>query len=174
MDQDFERPNTVSRPELLAGGSDQTFRKMIYDMDHLSHLIQDTRRNISQSFGLTAPEFNAVMGIAVLQEQTGVTVSDLAKHLHVAGPFVTQQANLLVKKGLVQKRPNPNDKRSTMLVLTKEGRALFNDLAPRLCQLNDRIFATLSAEDFAAFSDLLDRVTRGWTQTNLIAEAGAL
>ena len=174
MSDDFERPNTVSRPELLENGSDEKFRRMIYDMDHLSHLIQDTRRNISQSLGVTPPEYNAIMGIAVLQGDSGVTVGDLARHLHVAGPFATQQANLLVKKGLVVKTPNPNDKRSTLLALSDEGRDLFNRLAPNLCRLNDRIFATLSAGDFEVFSDLLERITKGWTQTNLIVDAGAL
>ncbi len=173
-DPQFTRPNTVSRPELLQDGSDFQFRQMIYDMDHLAHLIQDTRRNISQSLDLSPPEFNALMGVALLQGDLGVTVGDLAKHLRVAGPFATQQANLLNKRGLLVKKPNPADKRSTLLALSDKGQALFQELAPRLQRLNDRIFASLSHEDFVFFCDLLQRITAGWTQTNLIMEAEEL
>lgn len=173
-DPRFSRPNTVSRPDLLVESSDYQFRQMIYDMDHLSHLIQDTRRNISQTLDLSPPEFNALMGIALLQGEQGVSVGDLARHLRVAGPFATQQANLLNKRGLVVKTPNPKDKRSTLLNLSPEGEAMFLDLAPRLQRLNDRIFASLSREDFLFFCDLLQRITAGWTQTNLILEAEEL
>lgn len=170
----FERPNTVSRPDLLVDGSDFKFRQMIYEMDHLSHLIQDTRRNISQSLNLSPPEFNALMGIAQLQGDIGVSVGDLARHLRVAGPFATQQANHLQKRGLVSKTANPKDKRSTLLKLTDAGEVMFRDLAPTLQRLNDRIFSGLSRDDFHQFCTLLERVASGWTQTQLSFEAETL
>ena len=170
-DQDFKRPNTVSRPELLVDGSDLQFRQMIYEMDHLSHLIQETRRNISQAIDLSPPEFNALMGIAQLQGERGVSVGDLARHLRVAGPFATQQANSLSKRGLVSKSPNPADGRSTLLELTCDGRKMMQDLAPGLQRLNDRIFASLDREDFHKFCQLLRMVADGWNDNSLkIAE----
>ena len=165
-DQDFKRPNTASRPELLVDGSDFQFRQMIYEMDHLSHLIQETRRNISQAIDLSPPEFNALMGVAQLQGERGVSVGDLARHLRVAGPFATQQANLLSGRGLVSKSPNPADRRSTLLELTCDGRKMMQDLAPRLQHLNDRIFASLDRENFHKFCQLLRMVADGWQDTS--------
>ncbi len=171
---EFERPNTITRPELLVDGSDFKFRQMIYDMDHLVHLIQDTRRNISQTLDLSPPEFNALMGIAQLQGQQGVSVGDLARHLHVAGPFATQQANLLKKRNLVAKKHNPSDRRSTLLTLTEEGEEMFRKLAPKLQKLNNRIFANLDEADFHRFCGLLQSIASGWTQTQLSYEAETL
>jgi len=171
---DFERPNTITRPEMLVDGSDLTFRQMISDMDHLVHLIQDTRRNISQTLDLSPPEFNALMGIAQLQGQQGVSVGDLARHLRVAGPFATQQANQLKKRNLVSKTPNPSDRRSTLLRLTDEGEAMFRDLAPKMQKLNNRIFSNLNEADFHRFCDLLQSIASGWTQTQISFEAETL
>ncbi|MFF2879040.1 MarR family winged helix-turn-helix transcriptional regulator [Gottfriedia sp. NPDC057991] len=37
----------------------------------------------------------------------------------------------LEKKGLVERQPNPNDRRASNVVLTEEGRTLFDEVFPK-------------------------------------------
>ncbi|GHA48770.1 hypothetical protein GCM10008927_12380 [Amylibacter ulvae] len=54
---------------------------------------------------------------------TGGTVSELSKFLGVTAGPASRAAHTLVKRGLLEARKNPDDKRSTFFCLTANGRA---------------------------------------------------
>ena len=53
----------------------------------------------------------------------------LARELNVADPTVSDAIAALLRKGLIQRRPDPSDGRRHDLVLTAEGRRVAGDLA---------------------------------------------
>ncbi|MBX5488458.1 MAG: winged helix-turn-helix transcriptional regulator [Mycolicibacterium hassiacum] len=55
--------------------------------------------------------------------------SALARELNVADPTVSDAIAALIRKGLVQRRTDPRDRRRQDLELTREGRAVAADLA---------------------------------------------
>ena len=51
------------------------------------------------------------------------SVSDLAELGHVSPPTISRKLDILVDKGLVSRRRDPNDRRSVLLDVTEEGRS---------------------------------------------------
>lgn len=154
--------NTVSRSALLENGSDHRFRKLLYDLDHLSSLLSNARGRIAAEIDLTSPQYNILMLIAQKQEDIGVSVSRVARLLHVSGPFVTSQSNILVKKGLVEKVPNPEDGRSILLRLTQEGYESIQHLTPSLRDFNDKVFDNLTKKQFVSMLESVDALIENW------------
>ena len=60
--------------------------------------------------------------------------------------FVTIEIGNLVKKNIVEKRPNPDDRRSMFLGLTRKGRSLLRELAAVMRKGNDIHFRSLTEE----------------------------
>ena len=54
--------------------------------------------------------------------EAGVRSSELAHHLHIAPRSATEVVDALEAKGLVQRSPDPSDRRATLVSLTPRGR----------------------------------------------------
>jgi MarR family transcriptional regulator, organic hydroperoxide resistance regulator len=151
---------TTSRPEFLdPDGGDRTFRAMVYDLLAVGARMQDVRDHLAAEIGVTGPQYAILMAIFHLQEDVGgAGVRAVGRRLHVSGPFVTAQANHLVEKGLVEKRPNPRDGRGVLLCLTDEGSHRISNAAPVIQDANDGFFAALSKVDFLVLGDMVARL----------------
>jgi DNA-binding MarR family transcriptional regulator len=155
---------TVSRIELLQDGSDSAFRQLIQDMLSTSARLQAIRDKFGAIAGISGQQYSMMITIAHMQTRDEpVTVSGLSARLHVSGTFVTAEAQKLVSRGLIQKAPNPVDRRSVVLTLTEAGAALMRSVRDIVRDANDEIFRGLSADDFqvllrlmAGFVDSLD------------------
>lgn len=139
---------TVSRPELLADGSDLCFRQLIHDTLAFASRVQEIRNRLGQTIGLTGTAFTILIAIQYLQNREGVGVNQLADHLHLSGAFVTIEVNKLVRDDLVQKRTHPTDRRRVLLTLTEKAEKLLKSLLPVQRPVNDVLFANLSEQDF--------------------------
>lgn len=76
------------------------------------------RAVFAASVGLSPVEFNALMHIAQVDD---LTPKALAVHLDITTGAVTAMTDRLVGAGLVERRPNPDDRRSLLLGLTEMG-----------------------------------------------------
>lgn len=153
---------TISNDAFLVGGSDVAFRKMLYDVGHMKTLLEESRSRIAASHGLTSPQYNVLMSISEKQGDNGVTVKDIAEHLHVSGPFITSQVQQLENKGLVIRRKNPDDGRSVLLKLSQEGAKLRAQLLPRLREFNNLLFGKIPREDFEGLCRSIIKVIDNW------------
>ena len=64
----------------------------------------------------------------------------------------------LMKRGLVDTRPDKTDARRLLVGLTKKGTQLFRALAPRAIEITEATLAPLNAEERAALTKLLDKL----------------
>lgn len=85
----------------------------------------------------------------------GVRASELAQHLRIAPRSVTEVVDGLEAKGLVQRRPDPTDRRALRVVLTEQGRALTRELRATKGAESQRVFGRLSARDRAELARIL-------------------
>lgn len=86
---------------------------------------------------LTAPQFLALRAIG----GSPVTGSELARRTGVSGPAVSQLLAGLASAGLLERRPDPGDRRHQRLALTAEGERVY-DSAQAL--LRDRVASLLA------------------------------
>jgi DNA-binding MarR family transcriptional regulator len=166
-DGKFQLAPSTSKPELLdeGGDSDHKFRQFLYDFSVLATQLEAARSYLATHVGVTSPQYNILMIIARKQGDQGVSVSDVARFLHVTGAFITAEVRKLENIGLVEKRPNPNDARSTLLRLSAEGEARIRDVEPERLFVNDNLFQNLSGEDFQHLSTTLSSLLDDFANT---------
>lgn len=152
---------TVSRPELLAKGSDQLFRQVIHDALGFSVRLQEIRNQLGAVIGLSGPAFSILIAIDHLSSEGEVGISRISDHLHLSGAFVTLEVNKLVKAGFVNKETHPEDGRRVILTVTKIARAKLTELAETQRPVNDTIFGSLDAEEFRAFAKIIRSLVGG-------------
>ena len=172
----FAMPPTVSKPELLDdnGTSDRRFRQFLYDFSVLAAHLEFTRAYLASQLGLSSPQYNIVMIIAQYQGEGGISVSDVAQHLHVTTAFITSEVGKLEQAGLVEKRQNPNDGRGVLLRITAAAESQVLQIGPKRLLINDHLFRTLSGDDFRqlaqSVASLIDDFTRTTTMLEVMAQ----
>lgn len=113
-------------------------------------------------FGLRISEWRL---IAVLAEDGAMSQQALCGRTRMDKVTVSRAAIALVDRGVVARAANPDDQRSHLLTLTPDGWALYEQIAPKALELQQRIFADIDSEELERFHAMLER---------LEAAAGAL
>jgi len=83
-------------------------------------------------------------------------MTDLADGVVYSRSGLTYQAGLLEQRGLVMRRPSPDDERSTVVTITEAGSALLEQVFPGHLEVLDRVlFAPLTEAQVASLADAL-------------------
>lgn len=97
-----------------------------------SSLVSDISRSIKDDLAHTVLHAHTIFEIyilAALYKQDGQRPMDLAQAINMAATSLTPTLDRLEGAGLVERRVNPNDRRSVLIHLTNDGRALKNAIA---------------------------------------------
>ncbi|WP_054531746.1 MarR family transcriptional regulator [Erythrobacter sp. SG61-1L] len=90
---------------------------------------------------------------------------DIAKRLRIEGPTLTRMLDSLEKDGLVERLPDPNDRRTKLLRLTPEGEAVLKDVFAIADEWRFRLLDGFSPEETdqatAYCGELVKRLDRG-------------
>jgi MarR family transcriptional regulator, organic hydroperoxide resistance regulator len=148
------RPLSVSRPELLIGGSDRTFRQFLHAFMVFARRLEAIRDVLARAIGVTAPQYEILSHLRQSAPGDGITVGELAERLHCTGAFSTTEVGKLVALGLVIKRRDPGDARKVRVSPTPRCEQRFRSIAPLQRRLNDALFASITAEQFSVLSEL--------------------
>ena len=104
-------------------------------------------------FGLTSPQyfvFNALwMG-------DGVTVGELGERVSLDSSTLTGIIDRMERNGYVERRPNPDDRRSVLVFLTTKAR----ELGPRILEFADELDINLRQPFSQEEMDTFERVLR--------------
>lgn len=104
-------------------------------------------------FGLTPPQyfvFNALwMG-------DGISVGELGKLVSLDSSTLTGIIDRMERSGYVERRPNPDDRRSVLVFLTPKAR----ELGPRMLEFADELDVTLRQPFSQEEMDTFERVLR--------------
>jgi DNA-binding MarR family transcriptional regulator len=98
------------------------------------------------------PALRALAGGRLLSQ------TELAQAARVEQPSMAETVTRMVRDGVVQREPNPNDKRGTLISLTRRSRARFPKAKAALVEGDREATAGLSDEEQALLRHLLQRV----------------
>lgn len=141
-------PRTVTRDVLLIDGTDEAFRKLLFQITSVASRIEQMRARFAKHLGITSPQYNVLLYLAQHQKTSGLTVNEVARALHVSGPHVTKETKALIAHGYLTKSDNPDDGRSVLLRTTPSCDQALQRLAPVLQAVNDTLFASIDEKDF--------------------------
>jgi len=104
--------------------------QVIVALRRITRAIDLHSRGLMQQFGLTAPQLASLQAIERLQPITG---GALAKSIHLSQATLTGILTRLEGRGLVSRERSDSDRRTVVVELTDEGRAVLGS-APSLLQ----------------------------------------
>ena len=96
--------------------------------------------------------------LATISENPGVNQTMLGQSLGIQRANLVPLVNELKGRGLIERRPAPNDRRAFALHLSKAGQGLLDEAVRRVRVHEERILSGLSAEERRTLLDLLARI----------------
>lgn len=98
--------------------------------------------------------------IYYLMENGPMRLSELARRTETDPGILTRQVNAIEAQGIVERRPDPNDRRASLVHMSTKGRRL----AQRLREVQDEVLggqlAKWSASELERAADLMERLIR--------------
>lgn len=126
----------------------------------------DLRRRLRAEFGETLPRFDVMAALA--RAKTGMTMTEVSRHLMVSNGNVTGIIDRLVTEGLVVRISDAQDRRATLVRLTAKGLRHFARMAQAHEGWVNDILARFSREqtlDLIGSLDALTAAARSGDQT---------
>ncbi|MFP6712754.1 MAG: winged helix DNA-binding protein [Rhodospirillales bacterium] len=165
---------TITRPEFLSEDSDEKFRSFIYSLLISSVQMEKLREQIGGLIGVNGIQYHILTVIAekTLKDplQGQITVGDVARTLQAGATHITMETGKLAKRGLLEKTPNPEDRRSILLTLSDKGRAALRSLAPSRQEINNTIFDGFNKDEFERFHKLISKMVGTTSKAIVVAD----
>lgn len=131
-------------------------RFLPYRLSFTSNLVSDAVADTYKAlFGLTIPEWRLV---ALIAEREGITQQEIGSLSRMDKVTVSRAAIALADRGLIERRPNPVDKRSQLLALSEAGTKLYESVAPKALEMERAVFGRFSDAELEAFTEMLRRI----------------
>ncbi|MFG1606858.1 MarR family winged helix-turn-helix transcriptional regulator [Actinoplanes sp. NPDC049265] len=125
--------------------------------------LRSRTRDALEPWAITPSQSRA---LSVLLGDEQHRLSDLAERLRIAPRSATEVVDHLERSGLVERRPDPADRRATLIVLTGRGRAAADDIrAARIIEA-DRFFGRLEPADRTELARILHLLQEGEQAAN--------
>ncbi|WP_161634084.1 MarR family winged helix-turn-helix transcriptional regulator [Sulfitobacter noctilucae] len=96
--------------------------------------------------------------LALVKARAPTRAGDIADLLVMDKSQTSRVVKTLLTKGLVQDRPDTEDGRAHVLELTEKGEALYEPVFEKVLKSNERVLATLTAEEVRMLDSVLDKL----------------
>lgn len=118
--------------------------------------IRDLNRAL-QSFGMRSRHYTVLV---ISAESTGRSQRGLSELLGIDPSAVVAIVDDLVRDGLVQRDPDPDDRRARLIVATDAGRARVTEARALADAVDDELLSELDTREREVLLDLLRRITK--------------
>lgn len=131
------------------GGLERYFGFLLHDVARLLRVEYDRR---VKPFGLTRSQWWV---LAHLHKEDGVTQSELADVLEVGGVTLCRLLDKLEARGLIERRPDPNDRRAKRVFMTTRSGIEMDGMIRTGHDMNQEALAHLDPAQREQFIDML-------------------
>lgn len=118
-----------------------------------NQVFQDEMKRIGAD--VTSVQFASMQAIELHGE---MEQSQIAQSIHYDKATIGGVIDRLEKRGWVERKANPKDRRAKLVTLTREGRKALEEITPVVKALQDQVVANLSDEERALFIKLAQKV----------------
>jgi DNA-binding MarR family transcriptional regulator len=139
--------------------------RMEHPMDrqrNFGFLLKDLTRRYVQRFEQRASELSLTLpqckALVRLEKNEGASQARLAELADVEPMAMVRILDRMEADGLLERRPDPNDRRARCLFLTSKAKALLDDIWHLGDLTRAELFAGVSRPEREAFLDVLERI----------------
>jgi DNA-binding MarR family transcriptional regulator len=123
----------------------------------VAHQLRHLRRETLAPWDI-APSHSRALG--VLTRHGAMRLSELSDRLHIAPRSTTEVVDGLQDRGLVERRPDPQDRRATLVALTDEGTRVGQAIRASRDAEAEAYFSVLSEAERTDLTDILRKLRR--------------
>jgi DNA-binding MarR family transcriptional regulator len=142
--------DATGRPD--APGSDETLSEAFRSV---ARQLRETSQEALAPWDITPSHLRA---LRVLMRHGAMRLSELSDHLHIAPRSATEVVDALETRGLVQRRPDPGDRRATLVEMTEQGAGVLDAISAARGTEAQRAFDRLSPADRAHLARILRKL----------------
>ena len=124
-----------------------------------------------ERYGLDIPGWRVLATLGFRKEPCSAQYVAECTRTHKS--TISRAVTALLQRGFIERVENENDRREFRLRLTRKGRALYEELFPRLLQREEEILACFSAQERRDFAVLLAKLEAGLSLIQTSEEADA-
>ena len=128
----------------------------------LGFLLSDATRTMTRTFSARIGAHGVGIGIfqflRILWEEDGLTQSQLASRTRMREPSAADALYDLERRGLVRRVADRNDRRKVCVLLTAQGRKLYDLVMPDIAATNGIMLAGFSAAEQELLKSMLRRI----------------
>ena len=122
---------------------------------HVAFIIKKRGRDILVDFGITTPQFNALL---VLRDNPNITMGDLCEKLFLACSTATDLIDRMEKNGLLERSRDKQDRRVIRLSISDKGRQVISEVIEARRRYVASILGKLTAEEIEQLGNSLDKL----------------
>jgi DNA-binding MarR family transcriptional regulator len=122
-------------------------------------------------YGLDIPEWRVLATLGFRREPCSAQYVADCTRTHKS--TVSRAVTALMRRRLVERVENADDRREYRLRMTRKGKTLYEELIPRLLRREQEILSCLSAQERRDFARLLGKIERSLDLVQTSAEADA-
>ena len=119
------------------------------------------RNAMNEWAGLNATDMEC---LRLLSQKGTATPTELAKHTGLTSGATTAMLDRLEKAGLIERRPNPNDRRGTLIAPEKSSNAKMAGWFASARKAQDALMSTYSESELEVIADVFERFARLWDE----------
>lgn len=128
-----------------------------YRLSILAQIVSESlHRLYAGPFGLTVTQWRVM---AALGRFAPLTASDVGQRIVMDKVAVSRAVAGLMKRGLVERATDRQDRRRASLELSAQGRTMHARIVPIALDYERRLYSALSAEERVLFDHLTDRLS---------------
>ncbi len=137
------------------GNSSGPSKYVCYKLSRVMRKVNRYYDSYFSHYGITPSQFYV---LSMVWEKDGVKFKDLAKSLEMDGSTLTSILDRMERLELVERRADPEDRRSLLVFLKEKGKDNIAEITRLAEKLNQEIKEHFSDEEFATFERVLEEL----------------
>ena len=118
-------------------------REILFTISDVGRLLRTYADQKARRFGQTRAQWAVLLRLERLE---GLKQSDLAEDLDIQPITLTRLVDRLCDNGLIERRPDPNDRRAKRLYLTPAARPVLDRISTQVEELSETVLAGVDAD----------------------------
>ena len=164
---------TGSRQESAAGDRSKLdlFRFVPFRLNRLAAEVSSALSvEYQERYGLDIPEWRVLATLGFRNDACSAQYIAHCTRTHKS--TISRAVTALMKRQLVERVENADDRREFALRMTRKGKALYQKLIPRLLRREQEILSCLSAQERSDFAALLGKIESSLDLVQTARDAG--
>jgi MarR family transcriptional regulator, transcriptional regulator for hemolysin len=113
-------------------------REILFVISDVARLLRTSADQKARVLGMTRAQWAVLLK---LERYEGLNQSDFAEHLDIQPITLTRLVDRLCESGLIERRPDPNDRRAKQLYLTPAARPLLDRISTQVGEIAETVLA---------------------------------